>query len=548
VKAIAICRVSSKKQEENNHSLTQQDDSVTNMATVLSAEIVKSWSMAVSAKKGNNLKRKDLQQALNYCRYNRGVKFLLIDKVSRFARELKMIFYYMVEFEKMGVKVVFCHPSQQKFNADTAEAMYELARKAYEAEAENEERSDTSTTKMKARVALGYYPFHSHQGYKKTPLEDGLHVPDKPRYSLLQTALKATAALEWIPEEAVKWLDIKEYRTPIAYKNKNGVRVQTGNKKLDIDHFRGIMKEPYYAGIIEIEGWPINEHGLHEPMITVEEWEINKAIALNRKPRVKQQFNPKFRLNKSWHTPCRHNDGKLTGINHTNGKGWWREEYVCRACNKRIAKELVHEAMTSVLERTKPSPEASDGFIAAINKVWCNAEAYRIERRQELEVRKLKLNEDKGKLIVSLTEYPDLAGDIQEQIASVKAQIVEADIQLIEVNSVDDDYREFIRYALSYIENLRHKWWELPKYSFEKCKNLLFNDEILVAPEGKVYTPQLSPIYTLLNENDDPKVAENSNMVELPSTALGSVSLSWLVVYRHSPLRVSRRRASKRTK
>lgn len=91
--------------------------------------------------------------------------------------------------------MIFCDPSQQKFNADTAEAMYELARKTYDAEAENEEHSPTSFTKMKARVALGYYPFYPHQGYQKTDAADGLHVPDPQRFYLLQKALKSTPAL-----------------------------------------------------------------------------------------------------------------------------------------------------------------------------------------------------------------------------------------------------------------------------------------------------------------------------------------------------------------
>ncbi|HKR81396.1 MAG TPA: recombinase family protein [Candidatus Saccharimonadales bacterium] len=193
--AIAIRRVSTKNQEENNHRLEQQDGSVQNMAAILEVPIVKDWGMALSSKKGNNLKRKDLQAALSYCRHNRKVKYLLIDRVSRFARELKIIFYYMVEFEKLDVKVVFCDPSQQKFNADTAEASYEIARKAYEAEAENEERANTSLTKMKARVALGYYPFYPHQGYKKTEAADGLHIPDEPRFSLLQKSAESYSEL-----------------------------------------------------------------------------------------------------------------------------------------------------------------------------------------------------------------------------------------------------------------------------------------------------------------------------------------------------------------
>src|ERR1700679_3454905 len=214
IKAIAIRRVSSKKQAENNHSLDQQDTSVQNMAATLDAEIVMEWAMATSAKKGKNLNRKDLQAALIYCRYNRAVKYLLIDKVSRFMRELEMIFYYKVEFKKLDVKLIFCDPSQQELNADNARASYELARKGYEAEVENEERTNTSNTKMKDRVRLGYRPFYPYQGYKKTAAADGLHVRDEPRFSLLQKALRATASLTMTPKQAQQWLVAQGYRTP----------------------------------------------------------------------------------------------------------------------------------------------------------------------------------------------------------------------------------------------------------------------------------------------------------------------------------------------
>ncbi|HET9722062.1 MAG TPA: hypothetical protein VFP32_03490, partial [Candidatus Saccharimonadales bacterium] len=63
------------------------------------------------------------------------------------------------------------------------------------------------------------------------------------------------------------------------------------------------------------------------------------------------------------------------------------------------------------------------------------------------------------------------------------------------------------------------KWWELPRDSLKECKLLLFNDEIIIQPDGKVYTPKISPIYSLYKAKSDPKVAQNCNMVELVGTA-----------------------------
>ena len=515
-KAIAIRRVSSKKQEENNHSLDQQDSSVQNMAAVLDTEIVMEWAMATSAKKGKNLKRKDLVAALRYCRYNSGIKYLLIDKVSRFMRELEMIFYFKVEFKKLGVKLVFCDPSQQELNADNAKANYELARKGYEAEVENEERSNTSITKMQARVDLGYYPFYPHQGYKKTEAEDGLHIPDELRFGLLRKALKATASLEMTPQEAQKWLMVQGYRTPVIFrKDKDGNRIQKGNRILDIDHFASIMKCPYYAGILQVHDWPVNEHGLHKPMITKDEYEINVAVANGRKVRKKLKYNPDFKMNLSFHEPCVDKDGKLTGINHTNGNGWWSKEYVCRHCKKRVKRDTVHESMDNILGSLVTREDGLEELKKALKKVWNNGEAYRLDRAKQLKARKEALTNQKSSLLNSLSANPELAEDFKEEIIKVKAQLVEVDKQVKEDSSVDKEFQQFADYALDYTEDLRKRWWDLPAKQLSECKQLIFKSKIIVKPGGIVYTPDLSLIYFLQKENGDSKIAENQNMVEL---------------------------------
>lgn len=527
VKAVAIRRVSSKKQEENNHSLGQQDTSVQNMATVLEAEIVMEWAMATSAKKGKNLERPDLKLALNYCRYNRGVKYLLVAKVSRFMRELKMLFHYMVEFEKLGVKVVFCDPSQQKFNADNADAMYELAKKAYQAEAENEERSETSTTKMQERVRLGYYPFYPHQGYKKTDAEDGLHIPDQPRFSLLQKALKATASLEMTLKEAQLWLESNGYRTPVIYrKDKDGNKIRKGERVLDLNHFTDIMKDVYYAGIVEIKGWPVNPHGLHKPMISLEELEINTALAKGRKVRQKKKYNPDFKLNLAFHEPCVHNDGKLTGIDHTNGKGWSRKEYVCRSCKKRVVQANVHSSMDALLSRLKPQENGVKELQKALKQVWANGEAYRIDRMKLFESRLAELDDKKSQMIHSLSANPDFGDDIKEEIVKIKAEMTEIGIQTAKDSSVDEEFIEFADFALDYTEDLRKHWWELPGEKLDECKHLIFRNKIIVQPSGNVYTPELSYIYTLETNKKDLDEVNFSNMVELAGTAPASAGLS----------------------
>ena len=61
--AIASCRVSSTEQLDNN-SLDRQAASVQKAAEELGVPIVRQWSGSVSSKRGNNLKRKDIDQMI----------------------------------------------------------------------------------------------------------------------------------------------------------------------------------------------------------------------------------------------------------------------------------------------------------------------------------------------------------------------------------------------------------------------------------------------------------------------------------------------------
>lgn len=68
-KAVAFCRVSTAEQLLGG-SLNRQEKSVLKMAEELGVVIPKEywWSGNVSSKRGTNLKRKDLQEALAVCK------------------------------------------------------------------------------------------------------------------------------------------------------------------------------------------------------------------------------------------------------------------------------------------------------------------------------------------------------------------------------------------------------------------------------------------------------------------------------------------------
>lgn len=128
-------------------------------------------------------------------------------------------------------------------------------------------------------------------------------------------------------------------------------------------------------------------------------------------------------------------------------------------------------------------------------------------------------------MLHSLSANPELADDIKEELDKIKMKIAETDTLISENSNVNNEFDEFASFALDYTEDLRNRWWELPGEKLQECKHLVFRNKIIVQPDGNVYTPDLSLIYTLQNKNDDPKVVENGNMVELAGTAPASAGL-----------------------
>jgi DNA invertase Pin-like site-specific DNA recombinase len=109
-KAIALCRVSTQGQA-NDGNLVPQQENVQKAADVLGVDLVKVWALAVSSRKGKNLKRKDLIEMLDYCKRYKSVKYLIVDEVDRFMRSIEEYYWWKMEFKRIGVRLSTRKPS-----------------------------------------------------------------------------------------------------------------------------------------------------------------------------------------------------------------------------------------------------------------------------------------------------------------------------------------------------------------------------------------------------------------------------------------------------
>jgi DNA invertase Pin-like site-specific DNA recombinase len=283
IKAIALCRVFTVKQGIEGSSLEAQEQRVYDAAFLFNAEIVRFWSITQSSRKGKNYQRKDLMEMLAFAKADKKVRYIIVDEPDRFMRDLETYYYWKVKFkQEADTKLVYAkkpHLANDDSMVSTMEEMIDVFR----GEASNLERITKTTSNMQARVAAGYYPSNPKAGYKRTETP-GLHAPDEPSWSMLRSGF--LQVLEGVPIKDV-----------VAGINGAGFKRKSG-RGLDLGHFKTMLIDPYYAGIIQMSSWPINPSGLHKAMITPEQHEQLKRIVKGVVPRVRKQYNPDFPLSK----------------------------------------------------------------------------------------------------------------------------------------------------------------------------------------------------------------------------------------------------------
>lgn len=347
-KAIALCRVSTKKQRTEGSSLEAQEERVNRCAEYLDADIKQLWSLDTSSRKGKNIARKDLREMMEYCKRDKTVRYIIVDEADRFMRSMKEAYWWKVEFEIAGVYLAYANMPEITHEENPMSVMREMMG-FFQAEISNHERITKATEKMQAKIMAGYYPGMVHQGYQKSDIRS-LHVPREPQWSLLQQTMHNILYKGYPLSEALDEMTA------------NGYRLQGGGK-VDMHRFKNMLQQPYYAGIIKMSDWDVVcPKGLHKAMITPEEHErLVTIVSGKRKKFVVHKFNPLFPAsNIAECADCVAEGAKetrLVGYRHHNGKPErtrrFYERYRCRGCNKNSLKEKIHGGIGRVMDKTE---------------------------------------------------------------------------------------------------------------------------------------------------------------------------------------------------
>lgn len=509
--AIALCRVSSLEQLDNN-SLNRQRESVMRAADELGLTIPEDgwWSGSVSSKKGTNVTRKDLQEMLERCKKNKNIKYVIVDEVDRFMRSMLEIGYFLIEFKKLGVKVIFA--SQPDLKTDTATDTLLLMLEAFKAEGSNEERQRKSISGQTKALQEGKYPFSPKPGYMRG-YQRGVQEVHPKRGPALKKVLIRVASRLVTPTQGLIELNQSDF-------------MSDGHSLYKMDKFRKIVTDPFYAGIVEINKQVKlrNENGLHEPLITKEQhqeliWIMEGKRKNQGGPR--KNGNPEYPL--SNYVTCELckdiKYGRYVGFKHSNGKNIrFYHKYRCRSCKRYLSRDDLHSEIERYFNDHPVTQNGIDALVKAIDIVWRDKAKQAIQDSNRITRQIDALNRSTDDQVEAATDPSNAA--IKENIIALvekkRGNIAKLEEEASKIkNGVDNDRDRFLRFALNFAGNTGGRFLEISAENRQRCKLILFPAGFYLDEKNKVYTPEISLIYGLATTKKGAEAPNNSHLVRV---------------------------------
>ena len=511
VLAITTCRVSTPEQVDNN-SLGRQADAVVRAATELGATIPEDgqWSGNVSSKAGTNVKRKDLKQMLEYCKKHPQVRYLIVHEVDRFMRSIKELFYFEVEFEKLGVQVWYA--SQPELNTNDYKSKLFKALEAFKGETSNVERITKSIDGQTDALRQGRYPFAPKPGYRRG-YERGIQELHPVRGPILRDTLIKIASRLVTPTQALIELNKTDF--------------VKGRALYKMDKFRKIITDPFYAGIVEIDKQVKvrNENGLHEALITKEQHlELLKIMNAKKKTQVgpRKNGNPNFPLSNlvSCELCTDKSNGRYVGYKHSNGKNaaLIYEKYRCRGCGRYLTKQELHPQIVRHIQSNPVTEEGVEKLIKALNIVWKQKEGQAEQDANRIKHKISSLNEAISNQVEAATDPQNFSikDDILAAISKKKQEVEDLKDELTAIRSdADSDKEQFLRFAFDFVDNMGSRFLEIAPEDRLRCKQVMFPAGFYLNDKNKVYTPEVSKLIRLASNKKDLPEPEKSLLVRV---------------------------------
>jgi len=419
---------------------------------------------AKSAKASNTVR---LIELLEFCKQYQGeVKYLIIFKVNRFARDVSSHYYLKTELLKMGI--VLRSATEPIDESPTGELMETIL--AGLAQFQNSIKREQVKISMRKLLEKGIWQWRCPTGYinKKNAFDKATtpEVDENCAYAITyifdEFARGATAqtALE------------KELAGQKIYNHKDE-KISFSVQLID-----KILRNPFYVGTLYVPKWDEEFVGVHKPLtdpITYNK--CQKLLGISKETEERLSFNPDFPLKDK--LVCKYCDEKMTAA-VCKGNSKFYDLYYCynKSCtnpNKKSVPKIDFEnEFFEYLKGVRPDKKKFKGFADALIKRYEQRQSEFTTKASTIRKQIDILEEEKGNLIKLGRQGALDAEELKVEKGKIKKSIAECKLQLNEIHEEEFKIEMLLEYAEAFFRTVHLFWLEALPQQKVKLQRILF--------------------------------------------------------------------------
>ena len=483
--AVTYLRVSTDEQANSALSLPSQGKTCENVARGKQFPILREFiDPGESARTAD---RPAFQEMVAFCKaHRREVGYVIVQNLSRFARNHKDQSRFLTELYQAGVELISAYEPQVDQTPAGKLAANIIG-------AFNQYYSDDLSARMRDRcraaVLAGRWPWSAPLGYRNVESKEANIVPDPETAPLILRAFKLMATGLYTRADVLRII------------TDAGLRTRKGNK-LTAQTFYETLSKKVYAGYVELDGQePVR--GLHRPVVSEELFARVQDVLSGKKlaSTPKRKHNEAFPLKPFVH--CEACGTPLTGgfARSKTGKlypRYWCRKPGCRAV--KLSREELESQFVELLARLSPNPETVSEFPKIAARVWAAQQGDAEKNSRKLTARLEECKKLKSELLRAKLRGEVSQDDYQQAKTEFASEIADLERQLREIGAASTSADAFIRFCELSLADMAGLWQRASDGQRRRVQTLLFKSTLAYSPITKSLNPGSSSLFRMLEQ------------------------------------------------
>ena len=495
---VIYCRVSSKKQVSDGNGLDSQERKCRNWCSLKGYKVLRVFKE--EGVSGGKKDRPAFNRMLDFLTQLKEPCIVLVEDLNRWARETINHFLLKQQIMALGHSLQSVNMTLE----DTEESELMETMSASISQYERKKNAKRAKTCMQENAKQGFWILATPIGYQRKRVNKRVHcIRLEPTASYIEEALEGFASGKFLTQK-----DVLNFLKDKDLRNFNDKPI-----KVSFNTVKTILENKKYTSIFPYEKWDIAE----------QQWAIEPIISIQTYTKIQERLHKKKNVLKErkyvmddmtfplrrW-VRCANCGKPLTGSKSRNKLGNYYPYYHCRNkdCSmkgKGIREKDIHQEFEALLKSITPQNQLIELTRALIEEKCNNENKVWKQNKKQLEADiKAKIEEQQKcfDILISQSDNPSVCKLCSDKILKLDIDIALHKEQLnVDDSKQEQKLKEFSSYALDFMQNPVGVW-QVGDYQQKRCVlNLCFSNPISYDRKEKFGTPELSPIFNILNDS-----------------------------------------------